>query len=347
VERQTANHPQANAAKALIEKLQSDFVTQLSQHGERLSHSFKSFTPIEWLRDEGVHGGGVRYIAQDSLFNRASVNMSQVFYEDNTEKPLNSATALSCIIHPSNPRAPSIHMHISWTHLKTDAGYWRIMADLNPSIPNQNDKQLFADALRLASGKHYQEAANQGDRYFYIPALKRHRGISHFYLEQFDTGDWQADSELAERFGTTTISTYCDLFSAHQQSSEAISAEEQQQQLDYHTLYFLQVLTLDRGTTSGLLAHGNNDVGILGSLPRFINRELFASWKEHVSEPQPELINALHEVLPAGSTVEIDDAVKQQLANAVRTFYRKHPQAMDLQARGNVMPPTVKNHKSS
>ena len=38
-----------------------------------------------------------------------------------------------------------------------------------------------------------------------------------------------------------------------------------------HSLFF-QVLTLDRGTTHGLLAHGDNDVGTLGSLPNFVSK---------------------------------------------------------------------------
>ena len=43
--------------------------------------------------------------------------------------------------YPSaNPYAPSIHMHISWTELKSGKGTWRIMADLNPSIASDDMK---------------------------------------------------------------------------------------------------------------------------------------------------------------------------------------------------------------
>ncbi|HEY7772695.1 MAG TPA: coproporphyrinogen III oxidase [Marinagarivorans sp.] len=343
-QRKTASSPKATAAREIIEGLQHYFVSELSQQGERLNTAFKPFAPIEWLRDAGVHGGGVRYMAQDALFNRASVNMSQVFYEDLDNKPLNSATAISTIIHPRHARTPSIHMHISWTELKSGEGYWRLMADLNPAINNDADKQFFAAALEAASGEFYADGAAQGDRYFYIPALGRHRGITHFYLEQFTTGDWQADCDLADRFGRAAIDAYCQLFYANQTSGEPVTAQQQRQQLDYHTLYFLQVLTLDRGTTSGLLSHSHNDVGTLGSLPHTINRSLLASWVDVVPAPQGELLRAFLTILPEGSEVEIDDAVKQQLADAVRAFYQQHPQAIDLQARGDVIPPTLQNH---
>ena len=70
------------------------------------------------------------------------------------------------------------------------------------------------------------------------------------------------------------------------------------QQLAYHTLYFFQVLTLDRGTTSGLLVHDQNDLGIMGSLPAWVDR----------------------------------------------AHYRAHPEAVALQAAGDVVPPTVATH---
>lgn len=43
----------------------------------------ESFKPVGWVRDGGLHGGGVRLQTIDSpVFNRASVNVSAVHYED-------------------------------------------------------------------------------------------------------------------------------------------------------------------------------------------------------------------------------------------------------------------------
>ena len=42
-----------------------------------------------------------------------------------------------------------MHMHISWTQMKDGAGYWRVMADLNPSIigESDSDKKRFSEML--------------------------------------------------------------------------------------------------------------------------------------------------------------------------------------------------------
>jgi len=140
------------------------------------------FSATTWLRDDGRHGGGNRWgIADSATFDRASVNVSQVHYDDEPAKRLASATALSTIIHPRHPHAPSVHVHVSWTEMRDARGYWRIMADLNPSIADgafaAASAERFRAALRAAAGATYDHAARQGDRYFTIPALDRHRDL--------------------------------------------------------------------------------------------------------------------------------------------------------------------------
>ena len=104
------------------------------------------------------------------------------------------------------------------------------------------------------------------------------------------------------------------------------------------------MLTLDRGTTSGLLVHDQNDVGIMGSLPAFVDRELLASWASQVPDAQVELVRAIAAALAEGSPSHVTDEVRGRLAQTVRAFYRAHPAALDLQARAATLPPTVDNH---
>ena len=120
-----------SAALQLVESLQRRLVEALETLGKH------PFAATEWLRDAGRHGGGRRFGVEDTpLLGRASVNVSQVHYDDEPERKLGSATAISTIVHPTHPLAPSIHIHVSWTEMKSGHGYWRIMADLNPSNPN-------------------------------------------------------------------------------------------------------------------------------------------------------------------------------------------------------------------
>ncbi|MCB9679012.1 MAG: coproporphyrinogen III oxidase [Alphaproteobacteria bacterium] len=333
----------AARARTRVETLQSRLSDRLAdldaRHGEGVRPE-----PVEWLRDDGRHGGGVRYQLGDTVaFDRASVNVSVVHYDDDPTKQLGSATAISTIVHPRFARAPSMHMHISWTEMRDGRGYWRMMADLNPSIPYDDDRAAFAKALRDAAPAAYDEAAAQGDRYFWIPALGRHRGVTHFYLEAWNTGDFDRDDALATTVGEATIDTYHRLVDQAYRTRVAEPGDAEAQ-LEYHTLYLFQVLTLDRGTTSGLLVHDQNDVGIMGSLPSHVDGTLLASWADRVPAPQGALVEALAAIVgPHRQPVTVEK--KAALAQAVRTHYRAHPEALDLQAAGNVVPPTVANHR--
>jgi len=307
----------AAEALELVSMLQARFVEGLERVSSACGHEVK-FEETEWLRDGGQHGGGNRYtLSESDLFNRASVNVSQVHYDDLPDKKLGSATAISTIIHPQNPHAPSVHIHISWTEMKAEGdapakgygGYWRIMADLNPSVLHEEYRDQFVHCMRQAAPRQYEEASAQGDRYFYIPALGRHRGVTHFYLESYATENAGADSEFAESFGKGVIDSYLEILQSalaiyvidsyleilqsalatYSDADDAARAE----QLAYHTLYLFQVLTLDRGTTSGLLVHDQNDLGIMGSLPARVDRDLLASWRAKVESPQGELVDAL------------------------------------------------------
>lgn len=338
-----AKSQDAIEAYTLVRSLQKRFVEKL----DKLSFSIgsnKKFEEVTWLRDEGFHGGGSRFEARDSsLFNTASVNVSQVHYDDDPSKKLQSATAISTIIHPKNPQVPSIHIHISLTQLKDNHSYWRVMADLNPSIENNGDKEFFNRALKKLSKEKYEEGKGQGDKYFYIPALNKHRGVSHFYLENYKTNDKENDYNFAENFGKGIIDTYIDIINNAFKKRADFDIHDIMMQLDYHTLYLFQVLSLDRGTTSGLLIHNQNDIGIMGSLPNHINKKLLESWSENLQSPQDELITNLVSVIEDDG--QINAKVKEKLANEVRAHYKKYPEALKMQASGNFIPETVSNHQ--
>jgi len=339
----TAKSQDAIDAYALVKGLQKRFVDKLNNLSLTLGEN-KNFEEVLWLRDEGIHGGGSRFEARDNiLFNTASVNVSQVHYDEDETKKLQSASAISTIIHPKNPNVPSIHIHISLTQLRDGGSYWRVMADLNPSLENHEDKKIFDEAIKNLSASTYDLGVQQGDKYFNIPALNRHRGISHFYLENYKTDDKQEDSSFAQNFGEGVIDTYINIIDNAYKTRKEFSVHDIKAQLDYHTLYLFQVLTLDRGTTSGLLIHSQNDVGIMGSLPTFVNKKLLESWSNKVEKPQDELVKNLAECLNTQGCVDV--ATKEKLASVVREHYKKYPEALSMQASGNTIPATVSNHK--
>ncbi len=347
-----------------------------------------SFETAAWARDGGRHGGGDRrFTAGSAAFDRSTANVSQVHYADDPARPLAAATALSCIIHPASPHAPSLHTHVSHTLLKPDArhpsgsaphGTWRLMADLNPSQGHEPAASEFeaklTQILSEAPGSPALAATAraEGDRYFAIPALGRTRGVVHFYVEGHASPDddgalaAEADRGLARRFIHGVIDAYAAALTlgGHRLAGPtprvgatphcgrppgSVPAEDAARaaQIAYHTLYSFQVLTLDRGTTSGLLVHSDNDVGILGSLPSRLDPTLLRRWRGRVPPPQALLVDALLAALAAPDAdglVHLDDPARARLAATLRTFYRAHPDALALQARGSVLPPTVAHH---
>lgn len=312
----TSSH--SRAALELVSSLQQRFVTALGG----------GFTPVEWLRDGGKSGGGVRFgCAETSLFNRASVNVSQVQYEDDATRPIRCATALSTIIHPAHPRVPSVHIHLSFTEPRSGPGTWRLMADLNPALPDAAQTARFTEAMTAAVPTLAAQAQRDGAAYFFIPALERTRGVSHFYVEGYQTGAFERDLATARRFGEAAIDTYAALFHAAPHGLPTLN--ERLAQRAYHTAYFFQVLTLDRGTSSGLLAHDQNDLGVMGSLPAFIDVDLLRSWAAKVPKPQDALVRALADAVGGGHVTEV---VRARLATIERAHYRAHPEALKLQA---------------
>jgi coproporphyrinogen III oxidase len=340
--RAASNH--AAQALTLVEGLQQRFGAALERVSRRAGAA-SVFSRVEWLRDGGRHGGGERLATGgDAVYDRASVNVSQVHYDDLPDRKLASATALSAIVHPRHPRAPSVHLHASFTEMRDSTSYWRIMADLNPSHPDEVDATIFRDAWRAVAPALAASAEGQGDRYFAIPALGRTRGVTHFYLEAYTTGDFAADLALAKGIEEAAIDTYTSLVSRQLARAPAANDAERSVQRAYHTLYLFQVLTLDRGTTSGLLVHDENDLGILGSLPSEVDPALMAQWAARVPPPQEELVHGI--VAALGPSGAVTDEAKRALAEVARTHYRRHPAAIELQARGDVVPPTVANHQA-
>ena len=71
-----AQNSQAQHALNLLSEVQSYFKTELTKVSNLHSISTE-FIPVDWLRDEGTHGGGKRFEAlEGGLFNRASINVS-------------------------------------------------------------------------------------------------------------------------------------------------------------------------------------------------------------------------------------------------------------------------------
>jgi coproporphyrinogen III oxidase len=320
--------------------VQAHFVEQLEAVSADGASSKGEFAPSTWERDEGRHGGGTRYgVVETPLFNRASVNYSSVNYDDMPEKPVVSATALSVIIHPQNPNAPSMHCHFSYTEPRNRAPYWRMISDLNPSLHNPTAKNLFETALKeICPQELFDDGKLFGDKYFFIPELNMYRGTSHLFIPELSDTEMkpQESRDLAKRLATTTIDTYTAIIQERMSAcpKDKVTEFQQKEQLAYHTAYFYQVLFLDRGTTAGIMAHSDNDVGTLASLPTYIDRKLLESWLQNkVEPPHDELLRRILTLLPdTDGPCSVTNDLRQKLATTCRDYYLEDQTRAQFQA---------------
>eukprot|EP00928_Gymnodinium_smaydae_P043552 TRINITY_DN29150_c0_g3_i1.p1 TRINITY_DN29150_c0_g3~~TRINITY_DN29150_c0_g3_i1.p1 ORF type:complete len:484 (-),score=107.78 TRINITY_DN29150_c0_g3_i1:10-1398(-) len=318
-------------AQQMLSETQAYFVEQL----ERLTAggdptSQRPFAASTWERDEGRHGGGRRLgVAETPIFNRASVNYSSVSYDDVPTSAVLSATALSVIIHPRNPHAPSMHCHFSYTEPRGKAPCWRMIADLNPSLHSPEAKNRFEQALSQACPPELFGAGKTfGDKYFFIPELNQYRGTCHLFLPEVTDAELlpEAARGLAQELARATVDAYVAIVQGQldDHGEETVTERERAAQLAYHTLYFYQVLFLDCGTTAGLLAHAENDAGTLASLPSYIDAGLLRSWLRDgtVQPPHDVLLRRMLDVLPASDgPCHVSEEMRRMLAAIVREYY--------------------------
>lgn len=250
---------------------------------------------------------------------------------------------------------------------------WRLMADLNPSNPSTSgrvDATLFNRAAEraLPDAEERALARRAGDRYFQIPALGRRRGIAHLYLEQStrEPGDATGEGcksspslchridlcEKAHTFCEAMIGGYLEMIRAGirervvadrpadildpQDSEHSLvfgSRFERDMQSYYHSLYIMQVLLLDRGTSVGLMAHKDNAVGVLKSLPSTFSLPAAAAIAGKFRGSLGGLADRVIRVLKSAKDPgRITDRDRRELASVVREYFLRRPGILGLQA---------------
>ena len=297
----------------------------------------KSCKSILWECDKGKHGKGKYYEARDkTLFNQLCVQVSHI----------EGILQFSATIHPDNPHVPSLHLSASWGKTTEGEPSWKLIADLDPAVMNESsfDKNIFSEAIKTSVGNFYDEGILKGDEYSFIPEVGRHRGVFHYCLEAYHTKNLEEGKAFVLALFETAIDAYVSIFSTKQMLQSTYTDEKKDEQLAYHTLYFFHLLMKDKDTISALLTCAQNNISVLASLPSFINRDILAIWVELMTKPQDELAAALLKVLPKENPTHVDEKTKKALANAVRKHYKKHPEALSMQASGERVPPTVDNH---
>ncbi len=281
-------NPQKAQAAAWFRTLRDEIVTAFGdlEAGHDADAPEGVFEVTETVRasDDGSDAGGgtMSVMRGGRVFEKVGVNISTVFgtLGERAQKAMAArgvpgmeddprfwASGISLVAHMQNPHAPAVHMN---TRMFWTPGAWWFGggSDLNPCIEYADDTTHFHDTQKTHLAPHgddlYPELKAWADEYFYIPHRSRARGVGGIFMDDRNTGDWDADFALTQDIGRAFLPAYLPL--VERRKDLAWGASEKDAQLIHRGLYAEYNLVYDRGTKFGLET-GHDANAVLMSLP--------------------------------------------------------------------------------
>jgi len=217
-------------------------------------------------------GGGITRAFQGKLFENAGVNTSCVFGKIDPQfaKHLQGtgdemwAAGISLIIHPRNPRIPTVHANFRMIH-QGDKFWFGGGADLTPYFPYEDDFSEFHGVWKKAAGSQYDSMKKTCDEYFNNAHRGiEMRGIGGIFFDHFNTGNAVNDMQTVKHLSDHFIESYFPI--VRKRMEENWTEEDEDFMLHRRGRYVEFNLLHDRGTLFGLKTNGRVD-SILISLP--------------------------------------------------------------------------------
>lgn len=242
------------------------------------------FEVTEWKRGDGGEdlGGGRMAILRGRAIEKAGVHTSEVYgsFSEAFRAQIPGAdesdgqfwaAGISLIVHPRNPRVPTVHMNTRM--LVTSESWFGGGADLTPLLAEQRsedapDTQAFHDVLKATCDRHnpayYPDMRDHCDRYFHLAHRNEPRGTGGIFYDRHNSGDWEADFKFTQDVGEAFRAAYMPI--AKERAMQGWTDAEREAQLIQRGRYVEFNLLFDRGTTFGLKTGGNVN-SILSSMP--------------------------------------------------------------------------------
>ena len=235
--------------------------------------------------DDGTDaGGGLMSVMRGGrVFEKVGVNISTVYghlgdaaqnamaarkgLPGMKEDPRFWASGISLVAHMRNPHAPAVHMNtrMFWT---PHAWWFGGGSDLNPCLEYDEDTAHFHAVQKAHLDPHGEEEYPRlkawADEYFYIPHRNRARGVGGIFMDDRNTGDWEADFRMTQDIGRAFLPAYLPL--VEKRRGMAFTDADKDAQLIHRGLYAEYNLVYDRGTKFGLTT-GHDADAVLMSLP--------------------------------------------------------------------------------
>ena len=260
-----------------------------------------AFREDSWDRESG--GGGItRVMTGGKVVEKAGVNVSVLFgqltkqqraamrnrcsgemrdYLDKceaSELPVRFfASGVSLIVHPLNPRAPTVHANVRFFEIINEhdaekaSSFWWVGggADLTPHYLYEDDAELFHRRLKEACDRHdpswFGRFKKWADDYFYIPHRGEHRGIGGIFFDDLNDRPQGELLDFLAGVGDKFLDAYGEIL--ERRHAEPYGPREREWQELRHGRYAEFNLVYDRGTKFGLNAPTARTESILVSLP--------------------------------------------------------------------------------
>lgn len=266
-----------------LNELKNSFHTHVKNLQDKITREMQALDPDLtitediWQRKDHAGsegGGGVTKAFQGKLFENAGVNTSCVFGKIDPQfaKHLQGsgdemwAAGISLIIHPVNPKIPTVHANFRMIH-QGDKFWFGGGADLTPYYPYEEDFSYFHGVWKKACAPYncYDSMKKTCDEYFNNSHRGiEMRGIGGIFFDHHNTGKTQDDMRMVTQLSEHFIESYFPI--VKKRLAENWTPEDEDFMLHRRGRYVEFNLLHDRGTLFGLRTNGRVD-SILISLP--------------------------------------------------------------------------------
>ena len=186
------------------------------------------------------------------------------------------AVAISLIVHPRNPYAPTTHMNLRFFIVDAPQPTWYFGGgfDLTPYYGFVEDcvhwHQQSANACTPFGAALYAELKQACDEYFFLPHRQEPRGIGGIFFDDWTRGGFADSFAFVRSVGAHFLPAYSPILERRMHT--AYGEREREFQLYRRGRYAEFNLAIDRGTRYGLQS-GRRVESVLASLPPL------ASWR--------------------------------------------------------------------
>jgi len=180
------------------------------------------------------------------------------------------AVAVSLIVHPRNPYAPTTHMNLRFFVVDVADPVWYFGGgfDLTPYYGFEDDCVHWHRQARAACAPFgstlYAQLKRACDEYFFLPHRNEPRGIGGIFFDDWTRGGFERSFAFARSVGDHFLPAYAPIL--ERRCGMPYSSEQRDFQLYRRGRYAEFNLAIDRGTKYGMQS-GRRIESVLASLP--------------------------------------------------------------------------------